>query len=251
LGAQTKGIFNDDRDLVPLKWAGVMGRHAMLMAIPSNADAYKTWMSQFDSARHGSLAEKVKAVSAAIEKNFLYETDEATYGKSEYWATPIETIAKGQGDCEDLAILKYYALKYLDVPDSKLYITVVNTADDIPGGHITLFIEETASTPHAQVTLPLKDAEICMKDTEASGPAAPDFSNLKVSESYIKIKTPDSSPFPVRKSYVLYYAFNETGVWAIPANSGPLWGTPKHEPAVCVKIPAGAARTAPSSGKMR
>jgi predicted transglutaminase-like cysteine proteinase len=53
-----------------------------------------------------------------------YVTDSANYGKSDYWATPIEFFQKG-GDCEDFAIAKYTALRALGVPDNRMRIAIV------------------------------------------------------------------------------------------------------------------------------
>ncbi|EJG0649750.1 transglutaminase-like cysteine peptidase [Vibrio parahaemolyticus] len=39
-----------------------------------------------------------------------YVSDEALYGQKEYWATPNETLSRWQGDCEDISIVKYFAL---------------------------------------------------------------------------------------------------------------------------------------------
>ncbi len=39
--------------------------------------------------------------------------DQDFYGTTEHWASPSEFISNRSGDCEDYAITKYYALKYM------------------------------------------------------------------------------------------------------------------------------------------
>ncbi len=54
-----------------------------------------------------------------------YVSDVNLWGKSDYWATRMEFLGKGAGDCEDYAISKYFTLKQLGIPDKKLFFTYV------------------------------------------------------------------------------------------------------------------------------
>lgn len=54
-----------------------------------------------------------------------YLSDQANWGTEDYWATPIETLGVNHADCEDYAIAKYFTLKELGVPVTKLRITYV------------------------------------------------------------------------------------------------------------------------------
>jgi predicted transglutaminase-like cysteine proteinase len=47
------------------------------------------------------------------------------WGQEDYWATPVEFLIKGTGDCEDFAIAKYFTLKAMGLSDDKLKITYV------------------------------------------------------------------------------------------------------------------------------
>ena len=53
-----------------------------------------------------------------------YISDKRNWGRSDYWATPIEFLERG-GDCEDFAIAKYAALRALGVPDSRMRVAIV------------------------------------------------------------------------------------------------------------------------------
>ena len=52
-----------------------------------------------------------------------YASDKTTWGESDYWATRYEFIGKDRADCEDYVIAKYFTLKELGVPSSKLFMT--------------------------------------------------------------------------------------------------------------------------------
>ena len=48
---------------------------------------------------------KAWVVMCFVQDVIKYKADSAQYGRSEYWAFPIETMSSGYGDCEDTAIL--------------------------------------------------------------------------------------------------------------------------------------------------
>ncbi len=56
-----------------------------------------------------------------------YATDIQLWRKSDYWATRMEFIGKGSGDCEDYVIAKYFTLKQLGVSAEKLFFTYVKS----------------------------------------------------------------------------------------------------------------------------
>jgi len=54
-----------------------------------------------------------------------FTTDQALWGESNYWATPLEFIGVNAGDCEDFAVAKYFSLLSLGIKDEKLRIIMV------------------------------------------------------------------------------------------------------------------------------
>ncbi len=56
-----------------------------------------------------------------------YRLDQANYGVRDYWATPAEFLQRS-GDCEDYAIAKFYALKELNLPNTKMRIVAIRDA---------------------------------------------------------------------------------------------------------------------------
>lgn len=54
--------------------------------------------------------EIIKRVNEYVNHSIKYKSDQVNYGKKDYYASPIETIQKKAGDCEDYAMLKYNVL---------------------------------------------------------------------------------------------------------------------------------------------
>ena len=82
------------------------------------------WRRVIDDAQGKPVIDKLKAVNNFF--NMLeFVDDETHWGKKDYWATPIEFLETGGGDCEDFTIAKYFALRELGVPDEKLRLVYV------------------------------------------------------------------------------------------------------------------------------
>lgn len=69
--------------------------------------------------------EMLNLVNRTVNGAMTYKSDDAVWGTSDYWATPIEMARKGAGDCEDFAIAKYWALRNLGMPDDKLQLVLL------------------------------------------------------------------------------------------------------------------------------
>jgi predicted transglutaminase-like cysteine proteinase len=85
--------------------------------------------------------EKVVAVNDFFN-SFLYATDAVVYKKNDYWATPNETIKRGAGDCEDLALAKYFTLIHNGVSASKLRLAYAKLDGQ---AHMIVIYDETLS----------------------------------------------------------------------------------------------------------
>jgi predicted transglutaminase-like cysteine proteinase len=69
--------------------------------------------------------EKLRMVNLYFNRRLRFSDDSRIWGQRDYWATPVEALVKGAADCEDYALAKYFSLRQLGVPASKLRITYV------------------------------------------------------------------------------------------------------------------------------
>lgn len=73
--------------------------------------------------------EKLEIINNFYNNQVRYGSDINIWEKSDYWATPFESLNQGGGDCEDYAIGKYFSLKKMGVKTSKLRIVYVKYYD--------------------------------------------------------------------------------------------------------------------------
>lgn len=82
------------------------------------------WMELIANNQQKSEQEKLVLVNDFFNQ-LLFVSDQDHWGKNDYWATPLEMLGSGGGDCEDYSISKYFTLLALGVPVDKLKITYV------------------------------------------------------------------------------------------------------------------------------
>jgi predicted transglutaminase-like cysteine proteinase len=87
---------------------------------PSRILLLDKWLSVVASASSLKEEAKLAHINDFINSNFFFEDDITIWGQSDYWATPLEMIGQGRGDCEDFAIIKYVSLRMAGVASGKL-----------------------------------------------------------------------------------------------------------------------------------
>ncbi len=63
---------------------------------------------------------QLAAVNAFFNRRVVFAEDSEVWGQADRWASPLETLAQGRGDCEDYAIAKYFSLLALGMPAARL-----------------------------------------------------------------------------------------------------------------------------------
>lgn len=82
------------------------------------------WQDMINQYQDHEDLEQLRVVNNFFnEARFVNDID--LWHKSDYWATPLEFLAKDAGDCEDFSIAKYFTLKEMGLDISKLRITYV------------------------------------------------------------------------------------------------------------------------------
>lgn len=104
-------------------------------ACPSRGVA--AWQELLEKVANLPLDEQIAAVNR-FANQWRYRTDNQLYGRSDYWASPLQFIGNS-GDCEDYAIMKYVSLRLLGIPDDRLRLAVVQ--DELRGlAHAVLVV---------------------------------------------------------------------------------------------------------------
>lgn len=68
---------------------------------------------------------KLRRINEFFNRRIQFGEDQQIWGQSDYWATPMETLAKGKGDCEDFTIAKYFTLLNAGIPNEQLRLVYV------------------------------------------------------------------------------------------------------------------------------
>lgn len=92
------------------------------------------WQQLLDKQGKGTEADKLRRINDFFNQRIAFDDDRSVWGQSDYWATPMETIGQGRGDCEDFSIAKYYSLLELGVPINKLRLVYVKALQNTPSG---------------------------------------------------------------------------------------------------------------------
>lgn len=91
---------------------------AVLQAVRTLLDTIARASSQPEEAR-------IELVNQFFNRRIFFREDVEVWGQVDYWASPLETLVRGQGDCEDYAIAKYFALLSAGVAPAKLRLVYV------------------------------------------------------------------------------------------------------------------------------
>ncbi|MFI8608395.1 cysteine protease LapG [Pseudomonas sp. NPDC077649] len=83
------------------------------------------WDALIKSSAALSEADKLGEVNRFFNRTIRFTDDIRLWQQNDYWATPVEMLVKGAGDCEDYSIAKYFTLRRLGIPSEKLRITYV------------------------------------------------------------------------------------------------------------------------------
>ncbi|MDC9509689.1 MULTISPECIES: transglutaminase-like cysteine peptidase [unclassified Pseudoalteromonas] len=92
---------------------------------PARVTVARNWQTMLVRTQNKSEQQQILIVNDFFARNLRYQTDIQLWKQNDYWATPLETLGRGLGDCEDYAIAKYISLRALGVSDDKLRLIYV------------------------------------------------------------------------------------------------------------------------------
>jgi predicted transglutaminase-like cysteine proteinase len=100
-------------------------------------ESLRAWRAMIEAGKPLPERERLELVNNFFNNRVFFEEDRIVWKQADYWATPLETLGRGEGDCEDYSIGKYVTLGLLGVPIEKLRITYVRAELGLPGSGIS------------------------------------------------------------------------------------------------------------------
>jgi len=141
-------LFGSDekrsQNLTPFtKWTSMFKRFEDELSKSGNQSVIANWQEELSEMRRLDLKTMADRVNRMMNEK-RYIVDDRNWGKSDYWATPIEFLKRG-GDCEDFAIAKYAALRMLGVPEERLRVAIVHdNVKNIPHAILIVYTDNGA-----------------------------------------------------------------------------------------------------------
>lgn len=126
---------------------------------------------------------RVRATNQFYNDAIAFVDDAEVWGVTDYWASPLEALGKGMGDCEDYSLAKYFSLVAMGMPVSKLRLVYVRALLDGP---------RSPGQPH-----------MVLAYYESPGAEPLILDNL----------VPDVRPASRRPDLVPVFSFNTEGMW--------------------------------------
>jgi predicted transglutaminase-like cysteine proteinase len=101
------------------------------------AAAVRTWGETIAAAKKLPERERLARINKFFNDRIAFGSDDEIWGDKDYWATPLETLGKGRGDCEDFSVAKYATLLLADVPADRLRLVYVKAQIGGPKSSVT------------------------------------------------------------------------------------------------------------------
>jgi predicted transglutaminase-like cysteine proteinase len=107
----------------------------------------EAWNQMLQSEAKQPELEQLRAVNSFFNQQLSFQDDTRIWQQIDYWATPLESLIKGAGDCEDYALAKYFSLRNLGVPSEKLRITYVKALTRNQAHMVLTFYASSSAEP--------------------------------------------------------------------------------------------------------
>jgi len=152
---------------------------------------FRDWRKLIDDSKSLETQDKLKRINEFFNRKILFLDDIQIWGQTDYWATPLETLAKGKGDCEDFTIAKYFTLLSAGMPNEQLRLIYVKARIGGPASNVTQahMVLAWYETPEAEPLI---------------------LDNLIT----------DIRPASRRADLQPVFSFNSMGIWSNPVASG-------------------------------
>jgi predicted transglutaminase-like cysteine proteinase len=89
---------------------------------------FNAWRTLIANISNSSDNDRLKRVNDFFNRQMRFGEDTDIWIQPDYWATPMDSLGQGAGDCEDFAIAKYFTLREAGVTPNKLRLIYVRAS---------------------------------------------------------------------------------------------------------------------------
>jgi predicted transglutaminase-like cysteine proteinase len=171
--------------------ADVEKMQSALKQLGGAPSVFRDWRQLIEDSRALGTQDKLRRINEFFNRKVQFADDMQIWGQTDYWATPLETLAKAKGDCEDFTIAKYFTLLEAGMTNDQLRLIYVKARIGGPASNVT----------QAHMVLAFY----------ASPDAEPQILDNLITEIRPASRRSDLQPV---------FSFNSQGIWANPTASG-------------------------------
>jgi len=84
------------------------------------------WEKLINQLRINSNTNVAKEINDFFNDIISQQIDDQEDNKYDYWQSPIETLVRGTGDCEDFVMAKYVSLRLVGIPFEEILVSLVH-----------------------------------------------------------------------------------------------------------------------------
>ena len=110
------------------------------------AERFNAWHQLLMQSQSKSDVEKLQLVNIFFNQ-MKWTEDKQLWNSDDYWATPIESLIRNAGDCEDFSIAKYFTLLELGIPMEKLRVSYVKLIENNQAHMVLAYYEHAHADP--------------------------------------------------------------------------------------------------------
>ncbi|RPA55166.1 transglutaminase [Shewanella vesiculosa] len=108
---------------------------------------FSDWRDTIAEGSALSDMDRLHLANQFANRRIRFVSDNDHWQKSDYWATPLESLGSKGGDCEDFAIFKYFTLKAMGVDESKMRLMYVRALLINEPHMVLIYFEDPKAMP--------------------------------------------------------------------------------------------------------
>ena len=137
-GAKVLGLGNSKIFILSLRPPFVSDiRHLFATTSEEDNELFNYYLKGIEVSTLGKLG-ALRRIAERVNKHLTYQSDQKTYGKPEYWASPMQIHKKAIDDCDGSALLICYLARLIGFSPLEIFVRAGDTAAG-PHAHVIWF----------------------------------------------------------------------------------------------------------------